>query len=56
MTPFELLAILVTLAALLSWVNYRYIKLPPTIGLMVLALLGSVALVALGSAGASRDA
>lgn len=51
MTPFELLAALTTVTALFSYVNYRFIKLPTTIGLMTIALLGSLALLWLGRAG-----
>ena len=44
MELFDILALLLTLAALFSFVNHRYLKLPTTIGLMVLSLLGSMAL------------
>ena len=47
MTGFDILAALVTLAALFAWVNYRFLKLPTTIGLMVMALVSSLALVAM---------
>lgn len=45
---FHSAAALLTLAALASYLNHRYIKLPPTIGMMVISLLGSLILVALG--------
>jgi CPA1 family monovalent cation:H+ antiporter len=45
MDPFEVLAALTTIAAIFSWLNHRYVKLPPTIGLMVLSLGFSLALV-----------
>jgi len=51
MTIFHVLATLTTLAALAAWVNYRFVRLPMTIGLMLIGLLTSLALVALGSAG-----
>jgi CPA1 family monovalent cation:H+ antiporter len=51
MTTFDLLAILITLAALLGWLNHRFLKLPATIGIMVLSMLFSLGLVALGKAG-----
>jgi CPA1 family monovalent cation:H+ antiporter len=51
MNTFELLALLVTLAAVLGWVNHRFLRLPATIGLMVLSMVFSLALVALGKAG-----
>ncbi len=50
MTPFEIAAVLVTLAALFSYVNYRVLKLPPAIGLMALSLAASLVLVLVGVA------
>jgi len=50
MSTFEILAVLTTMAALFSWINDRYVRLPTTIGLMVMALGVSLALVALGRA------
>ncbi|HKK06767.1 MAG TPA: sodium:proton antiporter [Gammaproteobacteria bacterium] len=44
-------AILITLAALFSYLNYRYIRLPTTVGLMVIALVMSLALIAIGKLG-----
>ncbi|MCZ6547909.1 MAG: sodium:proton antiporter [Deltaproteobacteria bacterium] len=51
MNPFEIGAILLTLAALFSYLNERFIKLPPTIGLMLIALMMSLGLIALGKFG-----
>jgi len=51
MTTFDVLAILITLAATLGWVNHRFLRLPATIGLMVLSMVFSLALVAMGKAG-----
>ena len=51
MSLFEIAAILITLAALFSYLNERYIRLPTTIGLMLFALLMSLALIALGKLG-----
>jgi CPA1 family monovalent cation:H+ antiporter len=48
---FELLSILTTLAALFSWVNHRYLRLPRTVGLMAITLLFSLGLVLLGHLG-----
>jgi CPA1 family monovalent cation:H+ antiporter len=48
---FELVSILITVAALFSWVNERWIRLPATIGLMVIALAFSLLVVALGALG-----
>lgn len=51
MNTFELLAVLITLAAVLGWVNHRFLRLPATIGLMVLSMVFSLVLVALGKSG-----
>jgi monovalent cation:H+ antiporter, CPA1 family len=48
---FTILAILITLAAAFSYVNHRYIGLPITIGVMVIALVLSLTLNVLGSFG-----
>jgi monovalent cation:H+ antiporter, CPA1 family len=48
MPTFEILAILVTLAALCSFLNYRFLHLHTTIGVMLIALGLSLALVLLG--------
>lgn len=45
MSLFDLGAILLTIAALLSYVNERYLRLPTTIGLMLIALLLSLGLI-----------
>ena len=47
----DTLAILISLAALFSYINYRYIKLPTTIGLLVIALLLSLSIIVLGKFG-----
>lgn len=51
MDAFNLLAFLVTLAAIFGWLNHRFVKLPATIGLMVITMGFSLLLVALGKAG-----
>ena len=43
----DMLATLLSLAALFSWINLRYLRLPTTIGLMLIALLTSLGLLAL---------
>ena len=48
MTVFEVSACLVSLAAVLSYLNYKYLKLPSAIGLMALSLAGSLVLVFIG--------
>ena len=49
MTLFQIFAVLITLTALFSYVNFRFLKLPTTIGVMLIALLGSLALIAFGA-------
>ena len=44
-------AALISLAALFSYINHRFIKLPTTIGLLVISLLLSLALIGLGKFG-----
>ena len=51
MSAFNLVAILIVTAALLSFINHRFVKLPPTIGLMVSALAISMSLIGLDYAG-----
>jgi CPA1 family monovalent cation:H+ antiporter len=51
MKLFNILAILVTISAGFSYINHRFIRLPTTIGLMVIALLASLGLIALGPLG-----
>lgn len=47
----NLAAILITLSAIFSFINHRFIKLPTTIGLMLIALLFSLALLLAGKLG-----
>lgn len=49
MNFFSMVSTLIVLAAVSSYVNYRYIKLPTTIGVMLVALVGSLALILAGS-------
>jgi CPA1 family monovalent cation:H+ antiporter len=42
MSIFDIASLLVLLAALFGYLNLRYFKLPPTIGLMVIALISSL--------------
>jgi len=51
MTPFTLIAILVTVTALLSYVNERFLRLPPTIGVTAAALFASLLIAGLGQLG-----
>ncbi len=45
MNVFQITALLITLAALFSYINHRLIKLPTIIGLMLISLLFSLALI-----------
>jgi CPA1 family monovalent cation:H+ antiporter len=47
MNLFQILAVLITLAAVFSFLNYRYLRLPTAIGLMLIALLTSLGLILL---------
>jgi Na+:H+ antiporter len=49
MNFFSMVSTLIALAAVSSYVNYRYIRLPTTIGVMLVALVGSLALILAGS-------
>ena len=44
MSLFEIIAILITISALFSYINFKLFKLPTTIGLMVIALVLSMSL------------
>jgi len=48
---FETASLLVVISALFAWLNDRFIRLPTTIGIMVIAMAFSVLLLALGAAG-----
>ena len=48
MTVFQIIALLITLTAMFSYLNYRYFKLPATIGVMLIALLVSAGLIGAG--------
>ena len=48
MKLFNIIAILFTLSAVFSYINHRTVRLPNTIGVMLIALLGSVVLILLG--------
>jgi CPA1 family monovalent cation:H+ antiporter len=44
-SPFDLLALLLALAATFGWLNHRLLRLPLTVGLLLLALGGAVLLI-----------
>ncbi len=45
MTLFNLIAIVITITGLFSYINYKFIKLPTTIGLMAISILFSIFLI-----------
>ena len=47
MNLFDIIAILITLTAIFSYVNYCFLKLPTTIGVMLIGLLMSIGLIML---------
>jgi Na+:H+ antiporter len=49
-SPFDLLATLLALAAIFGWVNHRLLRLPLTVGLLLLALASVVLLIAADAA------
>jgi len=55
MSFFEIVSLLLCLAAVFSYINYKYIKLPTTIGIMLLSLLFSLALLLFGEFGFTLD-
>jgi CPA1 family monovalent cation:H+ antiporter len=55
MDLFTILAVLITLTALFSYLNHRYVGLPTTIGVMLIAMVLSIALTLLGPFGLRLD-
>lgn len=51
MSLLSITSILITVSALFAWLNYHTLKLPTTIGIMVISLLFSLFLVVLGALG-----
>ncbi|MCA9511811.1 MAG: sodium:proton antiporter [Myxococcota bacterium] len=49
MDPFQLAALLITIAAAFSYVNHRFLGLPSSIGLMALGLAASLVVIAAGA-------
>lgn len=45
----EIIAITIVLAAIFAYINHRFIKWPPTIGIMALSLISSILLVTIGN-------
>ena len=53
---FKFVAIFICIAAVASYINYRYIKLPSTIGLMVIGLTISLILIGINAFGIEIEA
>ena len=51
MSLFNILAVLVTLSAVFSYINHRYLRLPTSIGVMLIALVMSLGIIALSHLG-----
>ena len=51
MSIINTIAILISLAAVFSYINYRFLKIPSTIGLLAIALLMSLSIVVMGKFG-----
>ncbi len=47
MSLFDIIAVLVTLAALFGYVNHRWLKLEPTVGLLMISLASSICIMGL---------
>ena len=48
MEVLDLAALLLCLAAIFSYINFRFIRLPTTIGIILIAMIMSLSLVVLG--------
>jgi CPA1 family monovalent cation:H+ antiporter len=55
MELFNIVAVLLTLSAIFSYINYKYLKIQMTIGLVLIFLFMSVCLMALDSTGFHLD-
>ena len=51
MTSFQLAAVVLSLAAVLGYINARFLRLPATVGLMAVAMVGSLVLIGLDALG-----
>ena len=52
---FEVFAFVVAVSALLSYINHKYLKLPPTIGVLILSIVISIALALTLTEGPARE-
>jgi len=46
MSLFDIIAVLVTLAALFGYLNHRWLRLEPTVGLLMISLVSSLCILA----------
>jgi CPA1 family monovalent cation:H+ antiporter len=51
MDMLTIISVLISLSAVFSFINYRYFRLPRTIGLMLFALVLSIVLIVIGRTG-----
>ncbi len=51
MSVFSIFAVFITIAALASYINYKLIKFPTTVGLMIIGLCMSLALIGISKLG-----
>lgn len=49
MQAYDLISIIIVLTAIFSYINFRFIKLPATIGIMLLSLVASLSVIAIGN-------
>ncbi len=56
LTAFDLIAILLVLTATFAWINHRFIGLPHSIGLLVMGLGDSLALIGVELAICNKEA
>ena len=50
METLKLFSIIISISGVLAYLNIRFLKMPPTIGVMVLSLLLSLGIILAGSA------
>jgi CPA1 family monovalent cation:H+ antiporter len=46
LSPFELISVLLVLTSAFGWTNHRFLRLPDTVGLLVMGLTASIVLLA----------
>ncbi|MEO6404878.1 MAG: cation:proton antiporter, partial [Ferruginibacter sp.] len=48
MQVYNLITIIIVLTAVFGYINFRFLKLPPTIGIMIISIIASLAVVGIG--------